>query len=169
VVLGPKVQCAHRGADGDEGRGKSTLRTTTIGTRRGCAGWDWDSLLPFFEKAENHHRGAGPLHGVGGPLNVSDPVSRSQLADAMINAAERLGITWTDDFNAPLTNHHPSSSCAMGTGSNSVEAARRRRASRGRCLHHAVASVGNTDAPPIMIGEKAAATILEDTERAVAT
>jgi len=69
--------------------------------QRGCVGWDWDSVLPFFKKAENQQRGASPLHGVGGPLNVSDPVARSQLADAMISAAESLGIPRIDDFNGP--------------------------------------------------------------------
>ena len=69
--------------------------------QRGCVGWDWDSVLPFFKKAENQQRGASPLHGVGGPLNVSDPVSRSRLADALIAAAESLGIPRTDDFNGP--------------------------------------------------------------------
>jgi choline dehydrogenase len=69
--------------------------------QRGCVGWDWDSVLPFFKKAENQQRGASPLHGAGGPLNVSDPVMRSRLADAMIAAAESLGIPRTDDFNGP--------------------------------------------------------------------
>ena len=69
--------------------------------QRGCVGWDWDSVLPFFKKAENQQRGPSPLHGVGGPLNVSDPVGRSRLADALIGAAESLGIPRTDDFNGP--------------------------------------------------------------------
>ena len=60
--------------------------------QRGCIGWDWDSVLPFFKKAENQQRGPSPLHGVGGPLNVSDPVAGSRLADALIAAAESLGI-----------------------------------------------------------------------------
>jgi choline dehydrogenase len=67
----------------------------------GCIGWDWDSVLHFFKKAENQQRGPSPLHGVGGPLNVSDPVARSRLADALIAAAESHGIPRTDDFNGP--------------------------------------------------------------------
>jgi choline dehydrogenase-like flavoprotein len=67
----------------------------------GCVGWDWDSVLPFFKRAENQQRGPSPLHGVGGPLNVSDPVAGSRLADALIAAAENLGIPRTDDFNGP--------------------------------------------------------------------
>ena len=69
--------------------------------QRGCVGWDWDSVLPFFKKAQNQSRGASELHGAGGPLNVSDHVSRSELADAMIAAAEGLGLPRNEDFNGP--------------------------------------------------------------------
>jgi choline dehydrogenase len=70
--------------------------------QRGCVGWDWDSVLPFFRKAQNQQRGASELHGVGGPLNVSDPNSTSELADAMIAAAGQVGIPRTTDFNGPV-------------------------------------------------------------------
>ncbi len=40
--------------------------------QRGCTGWDWDSVLPYFKKAEDQERGADPFHGVGGPLRVSE-------------------------------------------------------------------------------------------------
>jgi choline dehydrogenase len=68
--------------------------------QRGCEGWDWDSVLPFFRKAENQERGADEFHGVGGPLHVSNPV-RSPLGDAMIRAALEAGIPTNDDFNGP--------------------------------------------------------------------
>ena len=42
--------------------------------QRGCEGWDYESVLPFFRKAENQERGESEFHGVGGPLNVSNPV-----------------------------------------------------------------------------------------------
>jgi choline dehydrogenase len=58
-----------------------------------------------------------------------------------------------------VSNHHPSSSCAMGTGPNSVVDPRLRVADAS-IMPQVVA--GNTNAPGIMIGEKAAAMILED-------
>jgi choline dehydrogenase len=68
--------------------------------QRGCEGWDWESVLPFFKKAENQERGADEHHGTGGPLNVSNPV-RCPLGDAMVEAAVQAGIPANDDFNGP--------------------------------------------------------------------
>jgi len=67
--------------------------------QRGCEGWDWDSVLPFFKKAQNQERGASEFHGTGGPLNVSNQAEKSELAEAMIQSAQKLGIPYTDDFN----------------------------------------------------------------------
>ena len=66
--------------------------------QRGCEGWDWDSVLPFFKRAEDQERGANDFHGVGGPLHVSNPV-RCPLGDAMVKAAIEAGIPANDDFN----------------------------------------------------------------------
>jgi choline dehydrogenase len=66
--------------------------------QRGCEGWDWEHVLPFFKKAENQERGADDFHGVGGPLRVSNPV-RVPLGDAMVQAAIEAGIPENPDFN----------------------------------------------------------------------
>ena len=66
--------------------------------QRGCEGWDWDLVLPFFKRAEDQERGANDFHGVGGPLHVSNPV-RCPLGDAMVKAAIEAGIPANDDFN----------------------------------------------------------------------
>jgi choline dehydrogenase len=66
--------------------------------QRGCEGWDWESVLPFFRKAEHQERGADEFHGVGGPLHVSNPVT-SPLGDAMVEAAIEAGIPANPDFN----------------------------------------------------------------------
>jgi choline dehydrogenase-like flavoprotein len=67
--------------------------------QRGCEGWDWDSVLPFFKKAENQAHGANEFHGIGGPLHVSDQPGRFELADAVLAAAEQAGIPRNPDFN----------------------------------------------------------------------
>jgi len=40
--------------------------------QRGCDGWDYDSVLPYFKKAEDNQRGGDQFHGTGGPLKVQD-------------------------------------------------------------------------------------------------
>ncbi len=67
--------------------------------QRGCTGWDWDSVLPYFRKAQNQARGESEYHGVGGPLNVSDQPSRFELSDAVLTACEQAGIPRNPDFN----------------------------------------------------------------------
>ncbi len=67
--------------------------------QRGCTGWDWDSVLPYFKKAEHQERGANEFHGVGGPLHVSDQPRRFELADRLVEAAVQAGLPAIDDFN----------------------------------------------------------------------
>jgi choline dehydrogenase len=71
--------------------------------QRGCEGWDWDNVLPYFKKAQNQTRDSlkadGERHATGGPLTVSDTPAKSELAEAMIAAAEKIGIPRNADFN----------------------------------------------------------------------
>jgi choline dehydrogenase len=72
--------------------------------QRGCTGWDWDSVLPYFKKAENQSRGADEFHGADGPLRVSDPPQRWELADALLEATVQAGIPRNPDFNGAQQN-----------------------------------------------------------------
>ena len=65
----------------------------------GCAGWGYKELLPYFLRAEDNARGAGPYHGAGGPLPVQDLRYRSAHAEHFIEAATRRGAAPNDDFN----------------------------------------------------------------------
>jgi choline dehydrogenase len=67
--------------------------------RRGCKGWNWDSVLPYFRKSEDQERGPSEFHGVGGPLRVSDHPFRLPLAEHWIAAAMQAGLARNDDFN----------------------------------------------------------------------
>jgi choline dehydrogenase len=65
----------------------------------GCTGWGYRELLPYFLRAEDNVRGAGPYHGAGGPLPVSDAPYRSPQAERFIEAATGRGALPNDDFN----------------------------------------------------------------------
>ncbi|MEM7253183.1 MAG: GMC family oxidoreductase N-terminal domain-containing protein [Pseudomonadota bacterium] len=91
--------------------------------QRGCVGWDWDSVLPYFRKAEDQSRGESDLHGIGGPLHVSDVPHEWPLAAAMIDAAVESGIERNDDFNGPTQ---------LGAGYYQFTAKRGRRWSSAR-------------------------------------
>ena len=67
--------------------------------QRGCTGWDWDSVLPYFKKAEDQERGEDVFHGVGGPLRVSDQPARFELAEHWVAAAIEAGLPANNDFN----------------------------------------------------------------------
>jgi choline dehydrogenase len=66
----------------------------------GNPGWGYDDLLPYFKKMEHNERGEDQYRGTNGPLWVSDPVTKVQSSYDFIEAAARLGIPRTDDFNA---------------------------------------------------------------------
>ena len=66
----------------------------------GNAGWDWNSVLPYFIKSEHNSRGASSTHGGDGPLWSSDIVEKSELMEAIIRGANELGVPRIDDFNS---------------------------------------------------------------------
>ncbi|AXF06205.1 GMC family oxidoreductase [Paraburkholderia hospita] len=68
----------------------------------GNPGWGYDDLLPYFKKMEHNERGADEYRGVGGPLWVSDPVTKVRSSHDFIEAAARQGIPRTEDFNGLL-------------------------------------------------------------------
>lgn len=66
---------------------------------QGCRGWGWDDVLPVFRRAEGNQRLSGPLHGVDGPMKVSDTRHRHALSLAFVKAAQETGLAYNDDFN----------------------------------------------------------------------
>ncbi|MER5209117.1 GMC family oxidoreductase N-terminal domain-containing protein [Streptomyces sp. NPDC002838] len=68
---------------------------------RGCYGWDWDSVLPYFKRSEDHEEGASELHGHGGPLPVGRIKNPNPLAAAFVAAATQAGLPFISDPNNP--------------------------------------------------------------------
>lgn len=67
--------------------------------RAGNAGWDYQSVLPYFIKSEDQGNGASPYHGVGGPLSVQNLRHVNPLSEVFIRAAQQAGHRRNDDFN----------------------------------------------------------------------
>ena len=65
----------------------------------GAQGWDWNSALPYFKRAERNSRGGDALHGDSGPLHVSDLRYTNPLSAAFIEAGQQAGFPHNHDFN----------------------------------------------------------------------
>ena len=94
---------------------------------RGCEGWSFEDILPFYRKLENHEDGETAYHGAGGPIQVTrHPADQvSPVSNAFVRAASAVcGIPVGDDFNAE--NQHCASiyqmSASKGVRSGTAEA-----------------------------------------------
>ena len=61
--------------------------------------WGWDAVLPLFRELEDHHAGAGALHGDGGDWRVEPQRLHWDILDAVRDAAVAAGIPASADFN----------------------------------------------------------------------
>ena len=68
-------------------------------SEKGCSGWDYDAVLPYFVKAESNSRLAAPFHGKEGPLRVEDILFTHELSQSCISSAVEWGLPFNDDFN----------------------------------------------------------------------
>lgn len=67
--------------------------------QKGCEGWSYEDVLPYFKCAEDFERGPDDFHGTGGPLGVSDPRASLPICEAFFKAAGQLGIPRNGDMN----------------------------------------------------------------------
>ncbi|WP_204848481.1 GMC family oxidoreductase [Rhodopila globiformis] len=65
----------------------------------GNEGWDYESVLPYFRKAEDNERGEDRYHGAGGPLRVSNQPYEWEIAKILLEACQQAGIPFNPDFN----------------------------------------------------------------------
>ena len=66
----------------------------------GNRGWSYESVLPYFKKAENYESSDDPSRGKGGPLNTSEGAERAEVLDAVMDAAEQSGYPRNPDYNS---------------------------------------------------------------------
>jgi choline dehydrogenase len=66
----------------------------------GAEGWDWQAMLPWFTKAENHQGAPSQWHGQHGPLVVGRANERHPLTDAVIASLVEQGLPHLDEYCA---------------------------------------------------------------------
>ncbi|TGD71528.1 glucose-methanol-choline oxidoreductase [Mangrovimicrobium sediminis] len=65
----------------------------------GATGWNGDSMLHYFIKAENNEAMANRYHGDHGPLHVSENRYRHPMSDAFVRAGQQAGYEYIVDHN----------------------------------------------------------------------
>ena len=75
---------------------------------RGAAGWDWESVLPYFRRLERDMDFAGPLHGKDGPIPIRRifPDLWNPHAKAVARAFTAAGFPYLEDQNGEFTEGH---------------------------------------------------------------
>jgi choline dehydrogenase len=68
--------------------------------QKGCTGWSWADLLPYFQRHESFAEG-GEGRGTQGPQPVSHLAERPALLDGFAAAAEAIGLPVNADMNGP--------------------------------------------------------------------
>ncbi|WP_405044753.1 GMC family oxidoreductase [Phyllobacterium sp. 1468] len=66
----------------------------------GADGWGYADVLPYFKRAEDNNRFSNDVHGVGGPLGVSDVDYIHPLTRAWLQACQQAGLPYNPDFNS---------------------------------------------------------------------
>lgn len=69
--------------------------------QKGCTGWGWDDLLPYFMRHESF-AGGGEGRGTSGPQPIEHLAERPELLDHFARAAEAIGLPVQADMNGPV-------------------------------------------------------------------
>lgn len=68
--------------------------------QKGCTGWGWEDLLPYFQRHESFAPG-GEARGREGPQPVEHLAERPPLLDHLAEAADAIGLPVNADMNGP--------------------------------------------------------------------
>ncbi|OIQ47069.1 MAG: glucose-methanol-choline oxidoreductase [Gammaproteobacteria bacterium MedPE] len=66
---------------------------------QGNDGWNYESLLPYFIKAENNHAIVSDYHGNSGPLHVNELQCPSPINNLFLDGCVEQGIAINQDIN----------------------------------------------------------------------
>ena len=65
----------------------------------GNVGWDWESVLPYFKRAEFWAGAKNELRGTSGPLQTAPGRYKNPLFDAFLAAGQQAGFRFNPDYN----------------------------------------------------------------------
>lgn len=71
---------------------------------RGCTGWDYEHVLPYFRRSETFAGGASAYRGGSGPIRVEYTGVRHRMIDAFIEAVQEKGYPYNPDLNGEVPN-----------------------------------------------------------------
>lgn len=66
----------------------------------GANGWGYNDVLPYFLRSEDNNRFCNEVHGLSGPLGVSDIDYIHPLTRAWLQACQQAGLPYNPDFNS---------------------------------------------------------------------
>lgn len=72
---------------------------TILNNNKDSVGWGWKDVLPHFRRMESNNRLNNDLHGIDGPMLVSDPGHINQMSRWFVQAVQALGEPFNPDFN----------------------------------------------------------------------
>lgn len=67
--------------------------------QKGCTGWSYQDLLPFFRRSERYAAARDPARGTDGVVTVEQVVERGRLLEAFVAAAQAMGLPYNEDYN----------------------------------------------------------------------
>lgn len=90
--------------------------------QKGCSGWSYAQVLPYFKRGETFADGANAWRGGDGPLQVERGRTRDPLFDAWMAAAREMGMPIVDDCNGKEGEGFSRSQYTIGKGYRSSSA-----------------------------------------------
>jgi len=66
--------------------------------QKGCTGWSYKDVLPYFKKSEDNDSFDNEYHSQGGLLGVSKPIAPLPICEAFFAAGEQMGIPRNADL-----------------------------------------------------------------------
>lgn len=70
-----------------------------VGGTKSTVGWSWDDIIPHYIKQECNQTLGDELHGINGPLSVSNAANICEMSDIFVKTLQRMGHPLRPDFN----------------------------------------------------------------------